>query len=82
MCVWFSSSSHLFTADPRGVLKLWSLRDALQSDAYDTARSPEVPLVAIFESCFGARIMCIDASAKEEVIIVYFVVFWLKQYDQ
>nr|CAD1829707.1 unnamed protein product [Ananas comosus var. bracteatus] len=69
MCVWFSSSSHLFTADPRGVLKLWSLRDALQSDAYDTARSPEVPLVAIFESCFGARIMCIDASAKEEIMV-------------
>ncbi|EER95656.1 WD repeat-containing protein 6 isoform X1 [Sorghum bicolor] len=61
--------SHIFTADPRGVLKLWNIRDALFSST-DIINTPQMfPLVAVFESSFGARIMCLDASPGEEILI-------------
>lgn len=60
--------SHLFTGDPRGVLKLWDIEDNLKINTQDFPGSIEVPLIAMFQSCFGARIMCIDASPKEEVL--------------
>ncbi|XP_073008935.1 uncharacterized protein [Typha latifolia] len=60
---------HLFTADPRGVLKLWNIGDALQADAHDATRSYKLTLIAVFESCFGARVMCIDASSKDEILV-------------
>ncbi|XP_038979942.1 uncharacterized protein LOC103721829 isoform X2 [Phoenix dactylifera] len=61
--------SHLFTADPRGTLKLWKIKDALLSDAHDTIADPKVFLIAAYTSCFGARIMCINASVEEEILI-------------
>ncbi|KAG1326107.1 WD repeat-containing protein 6 [Cocos nucifera] len=61
--------SHLFTADPRGTLKLWKIKDALLSDTHDTTADPKVFLIAAYTSCFGARIMCINASVEEEVLI-------------
>ncbi|XP_040378158.1 WD repeat-containing protein 6 isoform X2 [Oryza brachyantha] len=59
---------HIFTADPRGVLKLWDIRNALFSDTLD-ATSQKVPLIAVFESSFGARIMCLDVSPQDEILI-------------
>jgi hypothetical protein len=59
--------SHIFTADPRGVLKLWNIRNALYSNAHALTASQEVSLVAVFESPLGARIMCLDASLQDEV---------------
>ncbi|KAJ4819986.1 WD repeat-containing protein 6 [Rhynchospora pubera] len=60
-------SSHLFTGDPRGVLKLWYIEDNFKFNRHGFIR--KVPLIATFESCFGARIMCIDASPKEEILV-------------
>lgn len=61
--------SYIFTADPRGVLKLWNIRDSLFSITNDINASQMVLLVAVFESSFGARIMCLDASPLEEILI-------------
>ncbi|CAL4937260.1 unnamed protein product [Urochloa decumbens] len=61
--------SYIFTADPRGVLKLWNIRDALFSSTDVTNAPQKCPLVAVFESSFGARIMCLDASPREEILI-------------
>lgn len=71
----FPSCSHLFTADPRGTLKLWKIKDALLSDAHDTTADPKVFLIAAYTSCFGARIMCINASVEEEVILCVICVY-------
>jgi len=59
--------SHIFTADPRGTLKLWSIRNALFSNGQPIATAQEVSFVAMFESPFGARIMCLDVSLQDEV---------------
>ncbi|CAM0870973.1 unnamed protein product [Alopecurus aequalis] len=61
--------SHMFTADPRGVLKLWNIRNALLSNAHAITATQEVSLVAVFESPFGARIMCLDVSLQDEILI-------------
>ncbi|EEC74377.1 hypothetical protein OsI_09702 [Oryza sativa Indica Group] len=60
---------HIFTADPRGVLKLWDIRNALFSNTLDITTSQKVPLIAVFESSFGARIMCLDAFPQDEVLV-------------
>lgn len=60
------------------MLKLWNIRDALFSST-DIINAPQMfPLVAVFESSFGARIMCLDASPGEEVMILKPVRFQLK----
>ncbi|TVU48646.1 hypothetical protein EJB05_08287 [Eragrostis curvula] len=61
--------SYIFTADPRGVLKLWNIRGAIFPNANDINAAEKVLLVAVFESSFGARIMCLDASPREEILI-------------
>ncbi|XP_010270950.1 PREDICTED: uncharacterized protein LOC104607119 isoform X2 [Nelumbo nucifera] len=61
--------SHIFTADPRGILKLWRIFDPLQSCTNRSIQNYEASLVAEFTSCFGARIMCLDASFDEEVLV-------------
>ncbi|KAM2685571.1 hypothetical protein FF1_047268 [Malus domestica] len=55
-------SGYIFTADPRGTLKLWRLSD-------HSARSCNVLLMAEFTSIFGTRIMCLDALLEEEVLV-------------
>lgn len=60
--------SHIFTADPRGMLKLWRLSDSLRSGS-SVVGSTDVLLVAEFISCFAARIMCLDVSVEEEVLL-------------
>ena len=60
------------------MLKLWNIRDALFSGT-DVINGPQkCPLVAVFESSFGARIMCLDASPREEVLILKPVRFLVK----
>ncbi|KAL2935082.1 WD repeat-containing protein 6 [Bienertia sinuspersici] len=56
----------IFTSDPRGVVKLWRLPD---TSSHGNVRSFDVYLVADFVSPFGARIMCLDASSEEEVLV-------------
>lgn len=70
---------HIFTADPRGVLKLWDIRNALFSNTLDITTSQKVPLIAVFESSFGARIMCLDAFPQDEVTILELSTFSLKE---
>ncbi|KAB2620162.1 hypothetical protein D8674_041787 [Pyrus ussuriensis x Pyrus communis] len=55
-------SGYIFTADPRGTLKLWKLSD-------HSARSCNVSLIAEFTSSFGTRIMCLDALLGKEVLV-------------
>lgn len=57
----------IFTADPRGILKLWRLSDPLPSGSLTYGRTFDASLVAEFTSCFGIRIMCLDASFEDEV---------------
>ncbi|KAL8147905.1 hypothetical protein AgCh_005287 [Apium graveolens] len=59
----------VFTADPRGKLKLWRLSEPSPSDPHCSVRSCDVSLVAEFVSSFTKRIMCIDASLEEEVLV-------------
>ncbi|KAI3787476.1 hypothetical protein L1987_41973 [Smallanthus sonchifolius] len=49
--------SFVFTADPRGKLKLWRIESFSEY------------LVAEFTSCFPIRIICLDASFQEEVLV-------------
>lgn len=52
------------------MLKLWNIRNVLFSST-DTINAPQMfPPVAVFEPSFGARIMCLDASPEEEVMIL------------
>ncbi|XP_055818010.1 uncharacterized protein LOC129887079 isoform X2 [Solanum dulcamara] len=59
----------LFTSDPRGTLKLWRLFNPLPSVSHDVMRRCCVSLIAEFLSCFGMRIMCLDASIENEVLV-------------
>ncbi|KAJ9547579.1 hypothetical protein OSB04_020122 [Centaurea solstitialis] len=68
---WCKSLGHryIFTADPRGRLKLWSICNSLQSiSEYETGHT-NASLVAEFTSCFPIRIICLDASFQEEVLV-------------
>lgn len=49
-------------------MKLWKLSDPSES-ASRAAETYDVSLLAEFSSCFGKRIMCVDAS-EDEVISV------------
>ncbi|KAJ1412523.1 WD40/YVTN repeat-like-containing domain superfamily [Sesbania bispinosa] len=59
---------YVFTADPRGRLKLWRLPDPSQSNLQSSTRSNGVSHVAEFISSYGMRIMCLDACLEEEVL--------------
>ncbi|KAJ7977730.1 WD repeat-containing protein [Quillaja saponaria] len=60
---------YIFTADPRGKLKLWRLYDPLQSNSDSSIRRYNVSFVAEFVSSYGMRVMCLDASLEEEVLV-------------
>ena len=60
---------YVFTADPRGTLKLWSLADPSQSDLQSSMGSNKALRIAEFIPNYGMRIMCLDACMKEEVFI-------------
>ncbi|PWA96476.1 transducin family protein / WD-40 repeat family protein [Artemisia annua] len=57
--------TYVFTADPRGRLKLWNI----QSTSEKETRLTNALLVAEFTSCFPKRIICLDASFQEEVLV-------------
>lgn len=68
---WCKSLGHryIFTADPRGRLKLWIICNTLQSISEYEAGHTNASLVAEFTSCFPVRIICLDASFQEEVLV-------------
>nr|GEV10943.1 hypothetical protein [Tanacetum cinerariifolium] len=57
--------TYVFTADPRGRLKLWNI----QSTSEKETRLTNALLVAEFTSCFPTRIICLDASFQEDVLV-------------
>ncbi|OVA13542.1 WD40 repeat [Macleaya cordata] len=61
--------SYVFTADPRGILKLWRINDPSLSSCNDNSGNCNASLVAEFKSCFGTRILCLDALSDEEVLV-------------
>ncbi|KAK9266700.1 hypothetical protein L1049_007353 [Liquidambar formosana] len=60
---------HVFTADPRGILKLWRFCDSSQSVSENSMRNSNVSLAAEFISSLGIRIMCLNASFEDEVLV-------------
>ncbi|KAF9619934.1 hypothetical protein IFM89_010245 [Coptis chinensis] len=60
---------YIFTADPRGILKLWNFCRPLHSGCDEAMGSFKALLTAEFTSCFGTRIMCLDASFDAQVLI-------------
>ncbi|XP_008447447.2 uncharacterized protein LOC103489892 isoform X1 [Cucumis melo] len=58
---------YIFTADPRGALKLWRLYDHVSASQNGKNYNPS--LVAEYVSCFGIRIMCLDVSCEEEIVV-------------
>lgn len=71
------ASRFVFSSNPRGLLKLWKLSDPLTSATSGTAETYDVSLLAEFSSCFGMRIMCVDASVEDEVISVSIISMFL-----
>lgn len=61
----------IFSTDPRGRLKLWSIYQKTPSLILSGARSYDACLFAEFFSCFGLRIMCVDVSFDEEVTSLF-----------
>ncbi|KAG6412590.1 hypothetical protein SASPL_125273 [Salvia splendens] len=59
----------IFTADPSGRLKLWKLCHNSHSASLIDKGSYDVCLIAEYASCFGKRIMCLDASFDDELIV-------------
>ncbi|KAK2364819.1 notchless protein [Trifolium repens] len=59
---------YVFTANPRGGLKLWRLPDPSQSNSQISVRNNIVSHAAEFISSYGMRIMCLDACLEEEVL--------------
>lgn len=55
----------IFTADPRGRLKLWNIKSICE----DENEHANACLVAEFTSCFPTRIICMDASFQQEVLV-------------
>ncbi|CAN1236319.1 WD repeat-containing protein 6 [Linum grandiflorum] len=62
-------SRFIFSADPRGNLRLWSLNDQLSSVSQPSQTNYTASLIGEFMSPFGIRIMCLDASLKDEVLL-------------
>ncbi|KAF5190872.1 Wd repeat-containing protein [Thalictrum thalictroides] len=61
--------SYIFTADPKGTLKLWKIHGPIQSGFEQSSESFEALLTAEFTSCFGTRILCLDALLDEQVLV-------------
>ncbi|KAK4749758.1 hypothetical protein SAY87_027207 [Trapa incisa] len=59
----------IFTADPRGVIKLWRLDTTMISIPYDNGEYSHASFLAEFVSHLGVRIICLDALPREEVLI-------------
>ncbi|CAH1434212.1 unnamed protein product [Lactuca virosa] len=68
---WCKSLGHryIFIADPRGRLKLWKICKPFQSSSKKGTGHADASLVAEFTSCFPTRILCLDASFHEQVLV-------------
>ncbi|XP_030551812.1 uncharacterized protein LOC115756249 isoform X2 [Rhodamnia argentea] len=68
---WCKSLGHrfIFTADPRGAMKLWRLFEVSQSSSLYPESSPQISLIAEFKSDLGSRIMCLDVAFENELLI-------------
>ncbi|XP_026457214.1 uncharacterized protein LOC113357933 isoform X1 [Papaver somniferum] len=68
---WCQSLGHryVFTADPRGILKLWRIVDPSLSNDGEIIQNKKASLLAEFKSSFGTRILCLDAKPDEEVLV-------------
>ncbi|KAL5700386.1 hypothetical protein ACHQM5_025834 [Ranunculus cassubicifolius] len=68
---WCKSLGHryIFTADPRGILKLWNIYGPIQSGSVPITGSFKALLTAEFTSCFGTRVMSLDALFDEQVLV-------------
>lgn len=62
---------YIFTTDPKGTLKLWGLYNPSPSVSHSSAGHYNVSLIGEFASCFGIRILCLDASFEEEVCVFH-----------
>lgn len=66
---------HVFTTDPKGGLKLWRLeytfREVSESEMVggDPSKEYQASLVADFTSAFLARIVCIDVSLVDQLLV-------------
>ncbi|GAV64080.1 WD40 domain-containing protein [Cephalotus follicularis] len=58
----------VFSTDPWGALKLWRLCGPPLSISQNSARNYDTSLITKFTS-LGMRIMCLDASFEEEVLV-------------
>ncbi|KAI3905302.1 hypothetical protein MKX01_039993 [Papaver californicum] len=61
--------SYVFTADPKGILKLWRIVHPSLSNDSAIIQNNKASLLAEFKSCFGTRILCLDAMPDEEVLV-------------
>ncbi|RVX01429.1 hypothetical protein CK203_017454 [Vitis vinifera] len=72
-----SIGGYIFTADPRGKLKLWRLCNPSQSASQNSAISNNVSLIAEFISSFNIRIMCwmphLRKRDRDRAFDIYFV---------
>ncbi|XP_051118553.1 uncharacterized protein LOC127242882 isoform X2 [Andrographis paniculata] len=59
----------IFTADPGGRLKMWKLCCTMSSDSKIPQGNSGLFFMAEYTSCFGMRIMCVDASLDQELIV-------------
>ncbi|KAL3827740.1 hypothetical protein ACJIZ3_016542 [Penstemon smallii] len=59
----------IFTADPGGRLKLWKLSHNSPSASLIGRGDYDSFLIAEYASCFGMRIMCVDASFNKELLV-------------
>ncbi|XP_019059747.1 PREDICTED: WD repeat-containing protein 6 isoform X2 [Tarenaya hassleriana] len=60
---------YVFSSNPRGQLMLWKLTCPLASDSSDASGTSDISLLAEFSSSFGMRIMCLNASVEDEVLV-------------
>ncbi|KAG6619439.1 uncharacterized protein LOC122317079 isoform X2 [Carya illinoinensis] len=61
---------YIFTTDPKGMLKLWRLCGPSPQASHNSSRSyNNVSLVGEFASCFGNRVLCLNASFEKEVLV-------------
>lgn len=73
---------YIFTADPKGMLKLWRLGGPSPQAAHNSARSyNNVSLLGEFASCFGNRVLCLNASFEKEVSVFHNIFSFLKNLD-
>lgn len=65
----FFCGRYVFTADPSGKIKMWQITEILQPVGENSGVIAR--LLATFSSCFGSRIVCLDASFEAGVCMIW-----------